>query len=107
MINILLSNGYPLDFIFKIMCNRIKSLISLSHLSSPPSPEVSFSSSLSPSPSFFVIPFKGISNHLIPSVNNINKNLAFLVENKLNKFIKIHKDPLPRGCRSNVVYRLQ
>ncbi|EFN67921.1 hypothetical protein EAG_14045, partial [Camponotus floridanus] len=37
---------------------------------------------------------------------NLNKSLAFVVLNKLNRFIKTYKDPLPTENRSNVIYKI-
>jgi len=42
----------------------------------------------------------------IPLSHHLNKNLAFLILNKLNHFIKVHKDPLPNEQKTNVVYRI-
>jgi len=53
-----------------------------------------------------VIPFiKNIAPKFIP-LSYLNKNLAFLILNKLNCFIKVHKDPLPDEHKTNVVYRI-
>ncbi|EFN64017.1 hypothetical protein EAG_06798, partial [Camponotus floridanus] len=37
---------------------------------------------------------------------NLNKSLAFVVLNKLNRFIKTYKDPLPTENHSNVIYKI-
>jgi len=36
----------------------------------------------------------------------MNKSLAFVVKNKLNRFIKTYKDLLPKVNHSNVVYEI-
>jgi len=36
----------------------------------------------------------------------LNKSLAFVVLNKLNRFIKTYKDPLPTVNYSNVAYKI-
>jgi len=54
-----------------------------------------------------VIPFiENIAPKFIPLSHHLNKNLAFLILNKLNRFIKVHKDPLPNEQKTNVVYRI-
>lgn len=54
-----------------------------------------------------MIPFiKNVSSKFIPLSHRLNKNLAFLILNKLNYFIKVHKDPLPNDQKTNIVYRI-
>jgi len=102
IIDTLVKNGYPTKFIFRTISHRIKSLIHDSISSSPRS-----SSPPSPLRSFFVIPYiNSISNKFKNVAVNINKSLAFVVSNKLNRFIKAHKDPLPKLNHSNVVYEI-
>jgi len=52
VINFLLHNSYPTDFIFGTIHNRIKYLISSSNI-----PEIPSQATTSPSPSFFTIPY--------------------------------------------------
>jgi len=100
VINILLDNSYPLNFIFRVVSCRLKSLIYKSN-----APD--HSPSLSLPPSFFTIPFiKNLSHKFLPIAHNLNKCLAFTVGNKLNKIIKRHKDALPVLSHSDVVYKL-
>ncbi|EFN62198.1 hypothetical protein EAG_06131, partial [Camponotus floridanus] len=101
---ILSSNGYPANFIFNTITSRVKRLIH--NQSVPPS-----TSSPLPSPSstqaFFVIPYiKGVSEHFRDIACKLNKSLAHVVLNKLNCFIKTHKDSLPLDCHTNVVYKM-
>lgn len=102
--DILLSNGYPANFIFTTVTHRVKSLLhnnimSPSTSASPPSP--------SPAPSFFVIPYiRGVSEQFKDIAANLNQSLAFVVLNKLNRFIKTHTDPLPMENHFNVVYKI-
>jgi len=82
--------------------HRIKSLI-CSNIVPPPSP----ASPPSSSRSFFVIPFiDGVSKHFKDIAAKLNKSLAFVVLNKLNRFIKAYKDPLPFVNHFNVVYKI-
>jgi len=101
IVSTLLNNGYPIKFIFHNISQRIKFLISNSNACVSPPP--------SPSPtSFFTIPF--CTNLPKDFVSNIkqytDKRLAFTVSNKLNSLIKLHKDPLPKTHRSNVIYKI-
>jgi len=98
----LLMNGYPAEFIFTTVTRRIKSLI-CSNIVPPSSP----ASPPSSSRSFFVISFIDVvSKHFKDIAAGPNKSLAFVVLNKLNRFIKAYKDPLPSVNHSNVVYKI-
>ncbi|EFN71472.1 hypothetical protein EAG_11901, partial [Camponotus floridanus] len=100
IIELLLDNCYPINFIFSTIINRIKSLIH--NNLAPPLPPTSDTSK-----SFFVIPYiKGVSEHFKDVASNLNKSLAYAVPNKLNRFIKAHKDQLPRENLSNVIYKV-
>jgi len=57
---------------------------------------------------FFVIPYvSAIANKFTKFFKNISfMRLAFACYNKLNKFIKVHKDTLPISSRPNVVYKI-
>lgn len=102
IVNILLdSYFYPIHFIHKTILRRLKFLISNTnpYPSSTPLP--------SPSPHFFVIPFiKGIPRKLYTRIRDNGNKVAFSVNNKLNFFIKLHKDPLIKFNHSNVVYKI-
>ncbi|EFN61111.1 hypothetical protein EAG_13054, partial [Camponotus floridanus] len=100
VIDLLLDNGYPINFIFSTITNRIKSLIH--NNLAPPLPPTSDTSK-----SFFVIPYiKGVSEHFKDVATNLKKSLAYSIPNKLNRLIKTHKDQLPRENLSNVVYKV-
>jgi len=109
IINILLNNDYPLDFIFMTIRNRIKNLI-LHKDSSQPSPLTSLptsSSTSQPSPFFFTVPYiKDFTEKLLPIFKKANASVAYVGCNKLNKIIKTQKDPLPFENHSNVVYKI-
>lgn len=84
--DILLNNGYPPNFIFTAVTNRIKSLIH-NNFAFPSTP-ISFPSP-SPAPSFFVIPYiRGVSEQFKDIAAKLNKSLAFVVLNKLNRFMQ-------------------
>lgn len=96
-------NGYPSEFIFATVTKRRKSLIHNSFSApSPTAPSPSSSTS-----SFFVIPhIEGVSNVFRNVVMSLNKSLAFVVSNKLNRFIKAGKDPLPFLNHSGLIYKI-
>lgn len=111
IIKILIENDYPLSFIFKVIDDRIHKLIfsTLNPVNFLPSSSSScpFTSVLSSTPSYFVIPFvKNISSKFRPLSLQLNKNLAFFILNKLNIFIKVHKDSLSNEHKTNVVYKI-
>jgi len=54
-----------------------------------------------------VIPYTdSVSKQFKNIAANLNKSLAFVVLNKLNRFIKTYKDPLPTVNHSNVLYKI-
>lgn len=76
VINILLQNSHPIEYILKTISDKLKFF--LSHSSS--------------------------NNNSL--VEGTNKTLVFVVNNKLNEYIKLHKDILLDIFRSNVVYQI-
>jgi len=102
-INLLLKNGYPLDFIFSNIRNRLKklfqekdhSILTISH----PSDDIH--------KKYFTVPYiKYISNSLESVLKKFNCPMAFTIPNTLNIFIKTGKDNIDRSSRCNVVYRI-
>jgi len=98
VLNVLLDNDYPLQLIFSTIKRRLH--YRLNHNS-----ENHKKSEKNPS-SFFTIPYvSSIANKFVKYFKNIFFiKLAFTCYNKLNKFIKIHKDILlTYSLRPNVV----
>lgn len=103
IINILLTNGYSLKFIFDIASKRLRPLIILSSreitsFSHNDSSDINNISHV-PSHMFKVFRFFHNSVHLqsfLTLISDITKdlnlNLTYVVKNKLNIFIKLHKD---------------
>ena len=57
-------------------------------------------------PSWFTVPFvRGITEKF-SRLNSKRMRVSFYSTNKLREFIKVHKDPLPRDKKSNVVYKI-
>jgi len=101
VIKILLDNGYPLHLIFSTIRRRLQTT-SHAHKTVPKEKEER------PSHSYFTMPYVSfISKKFIQFFRNITFcKLAFTCYNKLNKFIKVHKDVHPVSLRSNVVYQI-
>jgi len=102
IINILMDNGYPLNLIFSTIKRRLHCRFQIhgSHKKT----ESEFTSHQP----FFTIPYVScIAKKFIQFFKNISFcKLSFFCLNKLNKFIKVHKDQLPTSSRSNAVYRI-
>jgi len=101
-ITLLLKNGYPLEFIFANIHNRIKKF-SQKFQNSPSQQHVSDD----PHITFFTVPFiKHISNSLKTISSKLGCPLAFTIPNTLNIFIKTGKDKIDNYNRCGVVYKI-
>lgn len=49
---------------------------------------------------------KNVTKKFTSLARSFEKFVAYVIKNKLNKFIKNHKDPLPNYNCSNVVYKI-
>jgi len=101
VVKVLLDNGYPLHLIFSTIRRRL--YYRLNHRFGGRKKE-----ELNTTSSFFTIPFvSSIAGKFSKFFKNISfVNLAFTCCNKLNNFIKVHKDKLPSLSRPNVVYKI-
>jgi len=99
VIKILMDNGYPLDLIFSTIRRRLYSRIHKKNHDLKESEN---------NPSFFIVPYVShIAKKFIKYFKNISFcKLAFSCMDKLNKFIKVHKDILSTLSRPNVVYKI-
>lgn len=100
-----LKNDYPLSFICQIVHKRLKSLFektkSMSISKSHNNDEIGMKLS------FFNIPYvKFFSEQFGLIVRDLDTKLSYININKLQHFIRVHKDVLPNYSRSNVVYRI-
>jgi len=103
-IDILLENGYPLTLLFKKINDRIRTLINIKRKSFSKNVD---SIATKESKKFFVIPYiKNISESITSATNNSEFTMGYRVLNKLNKFIKTHKDPNQPSGSNNVVYKI-
>ncbi|KYQ46149.1 Histone-lysine N-methyltransferase SETMAR [Trachymyrmex zeteki] len=93
-----------LQFIMEILniSNRLKNIIMVSNRKSV----VNDNSVDVVQPSWFTVPFvRGISEKF-GRLNSGQMRVSFYSINKLREFIRVHKDPLPRDKKSNVVYKI-
>ncbi|KYQ47791.1 hypothetical protein ALC60_13177, partial [Trachymyrmex zeteki] len=102
IIEVLLGNDYPLDFIFENISNRLKNVIMASNRKNV----VRENSVDVVQPSWFTVPFvRGITEKF-NRLRSDHMRVSFYSINKLREFIRVQKDPLPRNNRSNVVYKI-
>lgn len=109
VIDILLCNGYPLDCIFNTINDRLKFLFDKTLCSSrlqALSGEMVVDSERKPSKTFFPIPCLPKISESFKRVLNNYTILSFIGNNRLSRFIKVLKDPLPLSSLSNVVYKI-
>jgi len=104
IIKVLWDNGYPLNLIF----STIKRLLYSRFFRHKPLKPSQTTNSHNTRTTYFTIPYISfIANKFIQYFKNISFcKLAFTCYNKLNQFIKVHKDPLPITSRPNVVYKI-
>jgi len=101
-IKLLLINGYPLEFIFHNIHNKIKKFFQKSNNVSPYQHVLSI-----PQTTFFTVPFfKHISSSLKTTTNKFECPLAFTIPNSLSIFIKTGKDKIEISNRTGVVYKI-
>ena len=107
IIEILLNNNYPLDFIFKTIQDRIKSLICKSNIHNNIHNKQKQKKKNETGSSYFTVPYV---NNLSEKFRDITRDLdvviSFFSLNKLDNLIKTHKDKLPYVSHSNVVYKI-
>jgi len=96
MINLLLNNCYSINFIFTTIKKRIKQIIFKNRNNIDKQ-----------TPQYCTIPFvKNLSNKISNILAKHNVKTSFYGNNKLNKFIKTHKDPLPASQKTHLVYQI-
>jgi len=104
VITILFNNDYTLIFIFKVMTDRIKSLVNKKTFKQN---KTSQETNETKTTKWFTILYKGNFFEKFKGVIVGTKlKLAYHSLNKLNKFIKVQKDPLSNLQKKNVVYKI-
>jgi len=101
-----MDNGYPLNLIFSVIKRRLYCRFQTHDFQKSIGLE---NSQVTISQSYFTIPYVScIATKFIQFFKNISFcKLSFSCLNKLNKFIKVHKDLLSTSSRSNVVYKIE
>ncbi|XP_029674258.1 uncharacterized protein LOC115242254 [Formica exsecta] len=106
VIKILLENGYPLSLIFKVLYRRLKKIF-FNKRTTITNECDSNGDDNDDRKMFFSIPFiAGVSEQLKHVVRDQNVILSYTALNKLHSTIKVHKDPLQRQSRMNIVYKI-
>jgi len=105
IIRTLLDNGYPLSIIFSNIRRRLQTKF---FYRNPATHTQKNNNTHNTTTTYFIIPYISfIANKFIQYFKKISFcNLAFTCYKKLNQFIKVHKDPLPKTSRPNVVYKI-
>ncbi|KYN09297.1 hypothetical protein ALC57_18593 [Trachymyrmex cornetzi] len=105
MINTLLNNGYPLDFLFNTINNRIRSFIHNKKLNQTNHKDLIDNNIKI----YCTLPYvreKNLTEKFHNVYRNYNLNIAYKPVNSLNKFIKTGKDRLDKMDNNNVVYKI-
>ncbi|KYM97837.1 hypothetical protein ALC62_11470 [Cyphomyrmex costatus] len=103
IIDILLLNDYPLDFIFDNVSKRIKSIIN-----KPSQLNSNDNNIIRKNINWLIIPYiKGFSERFNNIVNGLNHKISFYSINKLNDYIKVQKDSIPHDTKMNVIYKIK
>jgi len=101
-VKILIDNGYPLEYIFKHANIRIKKLCmtKLNHNYTPPVEKMT-------QKKFIGFPYiKDLSEHLRKTFKDTTLLPGYRCFNKLNRYIKLHKDPTPTMHDNNIIYKI-
>ena len=105
LIHTLLSNGYPLKFIFSTIKNRIKTLENRTNLDQNREENNNeCDSNANSKKKFFTIPYLSKVSEKFKKLSHIHDfNIAYKPMNKMNTFIKTGKDPLLKDDHCGVV----
>ncbi|XP_039311308.1 uncharacterized protein LOC120359073 [Solenopsis invicta] len=104
IVNTLLTNNYPVEFIFETINSRLKSLINKKTINQIDENTDIDTNNRAP---WFLLPYiPSISEKFKTITKKLNVKLSFLSLNKLSRFIKVQKDVLPKNRKKNVVYKI-
>ncbi|KYN36141.1 hypothetical protein ALC56_09516 [Trachymyrmex septentrionalis] len=102
IVNTLLHNDYPIDFIFNNINSRLKILFQKLRMKEN---DVVSDDADEEHPPWFILSYvPPISEKFFMIIKNINVKLSFFSLNKLNKFIKVQKDT--KFSNKNVMYKI-
>jgi len=104
VIDTLLNNDYPLKFIFRVMSDRIKSLV---HSKTNKQKKILPDNNDTQMSKWFSIPYiSNVSEKFKNITAGSQLKLFYHSLNKLSRIIKVHKDPLLNSQKKNVVYKI-
>jgi hypothetical protein len=104
-IELLLDNGYPLEFIFKHINIRIKKIIY--DISNDCNYNTNPTSTRASQRKFIGFPYvKCLSQHIKKSFKNTEFTPGYACLNRLDKFIKLHKDITDHNSKNNIIYKI-
>ncbi|XP_018311680.1 uncharacterized protein [Mycetomoellerius zeteki] len=107
VINTLLRNDYPIEFIFDTISLRLKCLFSRRGRMEQDSKSKNDDSERDEGTPWFLIPYtNNTSKDFLRICKKENLRPAFYSNNKLSRFIKVQKDVLPKNQNKNVIYKI-
>jgi len=105
VIELLIENGYPLNFIFEKINNRLKTLIY--NRKSIKNNDKKINSSDDSNRKIIVFPYiKKISEMIATTIDKSKYITGYRILNNLGKYIKVHKDINHTLTNNNVVYKI-
>ena len=105
LINTLLRKGYPLQFLFKTIKNRIKTLSRKNKIDTINEHNLNSNLNTSEKKKYYTIPYlKKTSEKFNIALKKFQFDLVYKLMNNLNRFIKTRKDKIKKDELSNVVY---
>ena len=103
-IDVLINNGYPIDFLFKHINNRIKHLL---HTKLKPDFARVGNNEPGKDSKFISVPYiKGLTEYVCKSFKNSSFSVGYKCLNRLNRLIKVQKDITPPIKSNNIVYKI-
>src|SRR5436190_18793427 len=105
VIDVLISNNYPIEFIFETFQKRIKTLIQRTN----PRNNIQQAQGMCQGPpiSYFTVPYiSNLSERFKNITKGIDVRISYFSLNKINNIVRTHKDALPHMSRSNIVYKI-
>jgi len=98
-IQLLMDNDYPFELIFNTINRRLKKLFVTKRADMIPASISNHEKKV------IVFPYiKSITEMMTSTINKSQHIIGYL--NKLNKFVKTHKDREPRSSNNNVIYKI-
>jgi len=108
VIELLIENSYPLNFIFEKINNRLKTLIYNKKSNAINNNEKNMNSLDDNNKKIIVFPYiKKISELIAATIDKSQYITGYRILNNLGKFIKAHKDTNKILTNNNVVYKIQ